>query len=336
MNWVRAAVILLVIAVALPVTESAGSQDSPAVAAARKLFGDYKVIPGERVGNVSLGEATQEDFRQKYGLTSTYGFRPSPEVIWHWPERNFGRAPGGYGDQPFSYAFCQSNSRLFATAVFNAGSWYPDHQLFWLFMQRLTTPEGAEGRSAITRWQGFYGRPAAVRPEMSLLSGNLWLFHNGLFLDVTENLNLRPTQIGVYNLDICRGGTIRGKYVPFFRHVEVNKFFLSKRGDPDKNEIGPPVTEAKFRLRERVYVAIELSLPAWDTDQPVRFLRAFRSPDGSNAPAFLDRVIKAGETSITIVFHLGLVFPRTTGTWKVEFQGANQTILATIDFEMTE
>lgn len=145
-----------------------------------------------------------------------------------------------------------------------------------------------------------------------------------------------PPIIGVYNEEVCRGGTIRGKYVPFFRHVEVTKFFLSKRGDPDKNEIGPPVTETKFRLRERVYVGIELSFPAWNVDQQVRFGRRFLSPDGSVAPAWLDRVVKAGETSITIVFHLGLVFPRTTGTWKVEFYGPNEALLATIDFEMTE
>lgn len=97
-----------------------------------------------------LGEATRDDFRTRYGLTSTYGFRPADDIMWHWPERNFGKSPGVGTDQPFSFAFCQSNARLFAASVFNAGSWYPDHQLFWLFMQRLTTPEGTEGKNYIT------------------------------------------------------------------------------------------------------------------------------------------------------------------------------------------
>lgn len=148
---------------------------------------------------------------------------------------------------------------------------------------------------------------------------------------------VRPIYIGVYNFEVCRSGAIRGSYVPYFRHAEVTRAFLSKRGDPDKDEIGPPVAEAKFRLRERVYVAIELSFPAWEVDQPVKFFRVFTSPDDRKAPADVRRVVKAGQTSMTVVFHLGLVWPRTLGTWKVEFFGGGiQNVLATLEFEMVE
>lgn len=168
MNWVRLAVILLIIAVAIPVTESASNQDSPAVAAARQLFGDYQVIPGERIGSVKLGETTVEDFVRFYGLTNTYGLRPNPEPVWEFPDPKIAIGPGVTmaWDQPFAFLFCQSNRRLVATSVFNVRSLYPDHQLFWLFMQRLATPEGATGKQPFSQWISGYGKPLTINTKM--------------------------------------------------------------------------------------------------------------------------------------------------------------------------
>lgn len=114
-------------AVVFPATESAGNQDSPAVAAARRLIGDYEIIPGERIGSIRLSETTREDFRRHFGLTNQYGYLQGPDAQWNWPERNLAGGPGGPWDFPSMFVFCRSNGHLMATSVSYARPWVPDH-----------------------------------------------------------------------------------------------------------------------------------------------------------------------------------------------------------------
>ncbi|MDR7585448.1 MAG: hypothetical protein QN158_07630 [Armatimonadota bacterium] len=297
---VGAAIAVLAGLIASPV---AGQGDTPAVAAARKLFGDYRVIPGERIGSVRLGEATRDDFRSRWELTNTYGLRRDAVKWWHWPEHNMGRSPDFAWDQPFEFFFCSSNSRLFASYVFNAGSWYPDHPMFWLFMQRLVTPEGLEGRHPFTRWLELNAKPVEIRTDLApaIQPWKTFIFENGLLVGEPGGL-IRPVTIGVYNLDICRGEPIKGVYLPFLGRSEVVKLATSKSGDLQRVRIGPETSE--FGNRDKIFILLELAFPPTVFDAGFTFFVKAKFADGSER--IWERVgrFRAPRTSYAIAFEL--------------------------------
>jgi hypothetical protein len=129
-------------------------------------------------------------------------------------------------------------------------------------------------------------------------------FRNGLFLLATAdlNLNLRPTVIGVYNTDICRGEPIKGAYLPFLGRSEVVKLATGKTGDLQRVRIGTETDE--FGAQEKIFVLLELSFPPTVFGAGFSFFVKARFADGNER--VWERVgrFRAPRTSYAIAFEL--------------------------------
>lgn len=316
----RIVLVCFVVLLLAPVS-AISQEDNATIAAARKLFGDYQVVPGERIGSIRLGETTQDEYFRFYGLTRHYGFRASPPDVWGWPERNFGQGLRPGSDQPFQFGFCQSNKKLFAAFVFNAGSWYPDHAAFWLFMERLKTPEGILGTARVSQWLESYGEAVAVLKDLHP-PWTFQLFRTGLAIAEVPGQNFRPTFIGVYHIGICTGEALKGVYVAHFGRLDPGRLLFSKTGSAWVEKVAEG-----FKESELVYVRFEFTFKPPTRPILVTIRIKLIPSQGEVIEDVLHHTLAAPGQVPNVVYYRLDNRPRTAyGEWRVEIS-VNGTLL---------
>ena len=296
------------------------------------MLGDLLILPGERMGAITLGISRQEVIN-RYGRPGGTGVRLTADAFpmrWDWPKRNLGMLEPWF-DHAVDLAFCTSNQRAFLAAGAFVANFVLNAGVNNFRVSRLRTPEGLTlERIPYEAFVRIYGEPVVAAPRWGNLQSPVVVFPQGLLVVKPQRDSDRPYGIGAINPEICEASDARvtGTYVPFLGRVLSATVKVSKVGDLPSRTVGDEARE--FRSSEPVFILLTLNFLPPQREAGLLVTQKLSNPLGQVLYVDKRYQVSPDQTSISDVWLIGAPRPNP-GKSTVEFL-ANKIAIATTEF----